>query len=226
MRSTRRFGGEESPTRDLLLDAAEKLMIEEGYGAVTSRKLAARAGLKHQIVYYYFHTMDDLFLAVRERLGRWFLDRVNEALASEHPIRALWEIASHRQSAALEMEFMALANHRKPIRAELARELENYRSAGIDALTRYLAICDVDPLVTPLAVAVLSSSVGRHMALEESLGVTRGHAQTRALVEHLLGTLETMVAAPKPAREKAKTARAAPYAGAVKKTRRAPRAEK
>ncbi len=33
-------------TRSLLLDAAEALMIEEGYVAVTSRRVAEQAGLK------------------------------------------------------------------------------------------------------------------------------------------------------------------------------------
>ena len=53
--------------RGALLDAAEQLMLEEGYAAVTSRRVAAQAGLKPQLVHYYFRTMDDLFLAVFRR---------------------------------------------------------------------------------------------------------------------------------------------------------------
>ena len=34
------------PSRDLLLEAAEEIMRDSGYAAVTSRKVAARAGLK------------------------------------------------------------------------------------------------------------------------------------------------------------------------------------
>src|SRR5690348_16961178 len=36
--------------RKALLDAAERLMLEEGYAAVTTRRVAARAGLKPQLV--------------------------------------------------------------------------------------------------------------------------------------------------------------------------------
>ena len=61
----RRFGLENSKTRTHLLDAAEQLMREEGYAAVTSRRVAAKAGLKPQLVHYYFRTMDDLFIALR-----------------------------------------------------------------------------------------------------------------------------------------------------------------
>ena len=63
----RRIGTETSKTRAALLDAAEKLMLEEGYAAVTSRHVAAKAGLKPQLVHYYFRTMEDLFLALFRR---------------------------------------------------------------------------------------------------------------------------------------------------------------
>ena len=59
----RRIGALTSKTRSSLLNAAESLMRESGYAAVTSRRLAAKAGLKPQLVHYYFRTMDDLFLA-------------------------------------------------------------------------------------------------------------------------------------------------------------------
>jgi TetR/AcrR family transcriptional regulator len=56
---------EDSKTR--LIEAAERLMREEGYAAVTSRRVASKAGLKPQLVHYYFRTMDDLFLAILEQ---------------------------------------------------------------------------------------------------------------------------------------------------------------
>ena len=66
----------------MLLDAAERVMIAEGYAAVTSRRVAAEAGLKPQLVHYYFATMDDLFLAVFRRRAEVGLERQAAALAS------------------------------------------------------------------------------------------------------------------------------------------------
>ena len=63
----RRIGAPDAKNRGLLLDAAEQLMLEEGYAAVTSRRLASKAGLKPQLVHYYFRTMEDLFLEVFRR---------------------------------------------------------------------------------------------------------------------------------------------------------------
>src|SRR3546814_658709 len=101
MASERRIGSEDSETRSALLDAAQKLMLEEGYPGVTSRRVAATAGLKPQLVHYYFRTMDDLYLALFRRGASLNLERQARALASEQPLRALWEFSSEPAGAAL-----------------------------------------------------------------------------------------------------------------------------
>ena len=83
----RRIGAETSGTRVRLLEAAERIMLEEGYASVTSRRVAARAGLKPQLVHYYFRTMDDLFLALFGRRAEQGLERMSRALASRWPGR-------------------------------------------------------------------------------------------------------------------------------------------
>ena len=67
MASARRIGAPDAKNRGVLLDAAEQLMLEEGYAAVTSRRVAEQAGLEPQLVHYYFRTMEDLFLEVFRR---------------------------------------------------------------------------------------------------------------------------------------------------------------
>src|SRR6516225_639477 len=96
-------------------------MLESGYAAVSSRRVAARAGLKPQLVHYYFRTMDDLFLALFRSRTDGGLERHAEALASDRPLRALWEVSRDPEGTALIMEFSALANHRKVIAAEIQR---------------------------------------------------------------------------------------------------------
>ncbi|MBV8930828.1 MAG: helix-turn-helix transcriptional regulator, partial [Mycobacteriaceae bacterium] len=56
MASERRIGAPDAKNRVVLLDAAEQLLLEDGYAAVTSRRVAERAGLKPQLVHYYFRT--------------------------------------------------------------------------------------------------------------------------------------------------------------------------
>ncbi len=90
--TARRLGAPDAKNRTVLLDAAEQLMRDEGYAAVTSRRVAEQAGLKPQLVHYYFRTMDDLFLEMFRRGA----DRIQHfhqlALRSPQPLWALWEL--------------------------------------------------------------------------------------------------------------------------------------
>ena len=174
----RRFGLENSKTRTHLLDAAEQLMREEGYAAVTSRRVAAKAGLKPQLVHYYFRTMDDLFIALVQRGAEHNRQRLANALASNEPLQAVWEFCSDPETAALSAEFLALANHRKNIQAEIGRYAEQYRSMQVEVLSRVLEQGGMDPKVWPLpAIVFLMASAARALTIEKSLGVSTGHAE-------------------------------------------------
>lgn len=191
MTSERRIGAEDSATRLALLDAAQQLMLEDGYAAVTSRRVAAKAGLKPQLVHYYFRTMDDLFLAVFRRGAERNLERQAEVLTSPRPLRALWAFSNEPTGTALTLEFTALANHRKAIRAEIADYAERFRRQQTDALAGVLQSYGIDQSeFPPLAVIVLMNGLSRVMSMEATLGLTSGHAETIALVERYLDRYE------------------------------------
>jgi AcrR family transcriptional regulator len=191
MSATRRIGAEDSATRTALLDAAQQLMLEAGYAAVTSRRVAAKAGLKPQLVHYYFRTMDDLFLALLRRGAEQNLERQERALASAQPLRALWEFSSDPAGTTMTMEFAALANHRKTIRAELAAYGEQFRRLQAEALASVLQGYGIDPDTIPTeAVLVLITAISRILVMEGALGMTSGHAEMRALVERVLARYE------------------------------------
>src|SRR6478672_1134389 len=88
--ATRRLGAPDAKNRTVLLDAAEELMREEGYAAVTSRRVAEKAGLKPQLVHYYFRTMDELFLELFRRRADEGLEAQAQVLQSRQPLWALW----------------------------------------------------------------------------------------------------------------------------------------
>lgn len=166
-------------------------MFEEGYAAVTSRRVAAKAGLKPQLVHYYFLTMDDLYLELFRRGAERNLARQAEALASDRPLRALWEFSNEPAGTTLTVEFAALANHRKAIRSEVAEYAERFRKSQTDALSGLLLGYGVDPEEVPTVVLLfLMSAVARTLSMEEDLGLSIGHAETVALVEKWLDRLE------------------------------------
>jgi AcrR family transcriptional regulator len=191
MASPRRIGIESSETRGRLLDTAEQLMKEEGYPAVTTRRLAERAGVSNQLVHYYFRTMDDLFLSLMRRRAELNHRRLLDALASEQPLRALWEFNSDPEAVRTAVEFMALTNHRKLIREECARYAQQLREIETEALSRVLSDCGIGPdVLPPVCLSVLMASLPRTMVMEAGLGVLSGHAQTRELVDRYLRPLE------------------------------------
>jgi AcrR family transcriptional regulator len=170
--------------RTVLLDAAEELMREEGYAAVTSRRVATRAGLKPQLVHYYFRTMDDLFLELIRRGTEQRRVRLEQALESSEPLNAVWEVCSDPQITALTWEFMALANHRKSIRAEIARSGEEFRALNLEALTRTVHKSGVRLQGWPLPAVMFLMEAGiRILVIEKSLGMSTGHAEILAVAK-------------------------------------------
>ncbi|MCU1367780.1 MAG: regulatory protein TetR [Ilumatobacteraceae bacterium] len=191
MTSTRRLGTDDSKTRTALLDAALQLMLEDGYAGVTSRRVAAKAGLKPQLVHYYFRTMDDLFLAMFRRGADWNLERQTLALASDQPLRALWDFSSEPAGATLTIEFSALANHRPAIRSVVLDYAERFRQLQIAALSSVLSDYGIDvDAYEPAALVLILQSIARFMVIEDALGVTTGHEETLALVARLLHRFE------------------------------------
>jgi AcrR family transcriptional regulator len=191
MAPSRRVGTETSRTRALLLDVTERLLVEESFAAVTSRRVASEAGVNAALVHYYFPTLDDLFVAVYKRRTEHLVQRLTEDLQTDQPLWAMWEYNSDRTGTALASEFLALANHRKAIRAEIAEVAERLHALQLDALSGVLERYGIDTeVVTPAAVVMLMVAIPRAMVIEEALGMTGGHQEARALVEHFLERLE------------------------------------
>src|SRR5512144_1295951 len=97
-------GGRPSATRDALVSATAQVMLEEGYAAATSRRVAAKAGVKPALVHYYFPSMDELFLEVLRNGAEINLQRQREALSDAEPLHALWDL-NGEQGSQLWMEF-------------------------------------------------------------------------------------------------------------------------
>src|SRR5262245_30812380 len=101
MAAPRRTGSETSETRAVLLDTVERVMLQDGYAAVSSRRIAKEAGVTPALVHYYFATLDDLFLAVLRRRADQQLERHQRFLASAQPLRALWAFSRDQAGTGL-----------------------------------------------------------------------------------------------------------------------------
>jgi AcrR family transcriptional regulator len=190
MARRQKVGLENSATRTALLDAAEALMQEEGYAAVTSRRIGARAGVKPQLVHYYFRTMEDLFVALFQRGAERGLAAASQALESDQPLRVLWEQSRDPTHVGLNLEFMALANHRKALRAVMGEFGDRLRKVQQDALARHFQLRGIVAQLPPGVVTLLMASIGQVLVLEATIGMSNAHEATEALVEDYLRRLE------------------------------------
>ncbi len=204
MTASARPKARDSTTRGLLIDATIQIMVDEGYAAATSRRVAAKAGVKPALVHYYFPTMVELYLAVFRRGAAVYLERQQKSLASDRPLHAFWHTLIEPKDTRLLLEFMGLANHRKEIRAEIAAWSERWREMQITALNFIVREHDIDTNeFSPAAIAVIIASIGRTLVLEQGLGTTGGHEEAVALVNRLIDRFEM----PQPKTRRGRTAR-------------------
>ena len=111
-----------------------------------------------------------------------------------------WDLIHDRSGSALTMEFIALANHRKAIRAEIADYSRKFRKAQLDTLAEVLDGYGVDADTWPPAsVVLILSGISRFLLIEEAFDVDIGHAGTIAIVEDHIRSLEGERAAASPA---------------------------
>jgi AcrR family transcriptional regulator len=165
-------------------------MLEEGYAAATSRRVAAKAGVRPALVHYYFPSMDDLFLAVLRDGAETNLERQRQAIADHEPLHALWRVNS-THGARLFMEFMALANHRKEIRSEIVAYAERFGDIDETAVALAMRAHGVDvEAFPPVVMSMIVTSLARILLLERGLGITRGHAEAEAFIQRYLERFE------------------------------------
>lgn len=198
--SSRRVGAETSKTRDALLDCVEKLMLEEGYPSVTYRALATKAGVTPSLVQYYFPSLDDIFVAAIKRYSGRGLKYLTEALErrADDPLRAVWEYSWDEATGALITEFMALGNHRKSVRTEIAAVTESVRRMQLDALVAKYGknARPIGDLSLP-ALQLLMSGLPKFLNLEEGIGVKSAHDEVTKAFERYIGSVEPRADPPK-----------------------------
>ena len=183
---------ERPDVRMKLLDAAEVVVREDGYAAATVRRIASKAGMTHQAVFYYFGSQDELLLALLRRTSELYCKKMEVALSSQHPLRAMWGLVSDQEATKLGLEFMAMANHNEAIREEIAANAVKIRLLETEAIGRHLEAKGIEPRLSPQLVAILTNSFARLLVQEASLGIDVGHKEAETLVDDSLRHFELL----------------------------------
>ena len=135
---TKTLGSAKSHARftneELLLDAAERLLVDVGYARITTRRLAEAAGVNNGLVHYYFGSNENLLVRALERFTKRMVARQRELYASDEPFVEKWRTAMRylmSEDATYEkiwLELQALAWNNPALRERLARVNAEWRT--------------------------------------------------------------------------------------------------
>lgn len=177
-----------------MLDAAEVILRDEGYGLLTSRRVAEVVGVKQRLVYYYFQTMDELIVETFRRLAARELDRMRGALASNHSLREIWDLCIQTTDTRIVQEFMALANRVDALRTEVRSFIEETRAMRVSAITAAMERAGGKAApggrLSPVAASIFAESAALALHREAQLGITSGHGDVMALIDGFLARLD------------------------------------
>jgi DNA-binding transcriptional regulator YbjK len=188
IRSARRRGSRESETRARLLNAAAEILVEEGSGALTARRVGEKAGVKFQLVHYYFTSMDDLVLELFQRGAEQSLREFARLSGEELSVQSLWGVTAEAYGGRLMAEFYAMANHRPMLKQEIAEHIRRFRAAQLEVARAALAAHAPDHPAPPDVVLLLATGLAQLVTQDVMFGVTEGHDETIVWFEKWLSS--------------------------------------
>jgi AcrR family transcriptional regulator len=165
---------------EALLDAAERLLVEVGYAGITTRRLAAEAGVNHGLVHYYYGSLENLLVQVLERFTATMIERQRAMYAAEMPFIEKWRTAmrylvSDSDYQKVWWELQALAWNRPDLRQQVARVDDEWRTVLTEALAEPHARYGLDLPLEALVSLVITFNAG--IILERLAGITTGHQE-------------------------------------------------
>jgi AcrR family transcriptional regulator len=182
-----------------LMDAAEGLLYEVGYGGVTTRAVAEAAGVNHGLVHYYFGSMEELLTQTLER----FVEQLALALEALYADPNLtfaqkWRLGSRfwvdeptSRFPKILLELLAMGWNMPALRSRLTEVHARFRAIFELHFGQALRDYDLDESQFPLKVivaAVTSFQLG--LIVEGLSGVDEGHQELLDWIQQWIDALE------------------------------------
>jgi TetR/AcrR family transcriptional regulator len=165
---------------EALLDAAERLLVDVGYAGISTRRLAAEAGVNHGLVHYYFGSLENLLAQVLERFTGRMIERQRAMYAADTPFLEKWRTAMRyllmdADYQKVWWELQALAWNRSDLRERVAGVDAEWRAVLTDALAEPRERYRLDIPLEALVSLVMTFNSG--IILERLAGITTGHQE-------------------------------------------------
>lgn len=193
-------GEEEEGTRDKILNVALQEFSRRGLSGARIDAIAAESGINKGMIYYYFGSKEDLYVAALEESYRRFRqiesDFHLESLPPVDALRAL--VGASFDFHAAHPEFIRMVMSENINHGEYIRKIPELRAINRSAITVLESLCrrgiadgvfraDVDPVDLHMTISALSfyNVSNRHtfsFIFDRDLGAPEVHAARRASV--------------------------------------------
>jgi AcrR family transcriptional regulator len=173
-RTNARIAAEEA-----LLDAAERLLVQGGHAGITTRRLAAEAGVNHGLVHYYFGSVENVLVRTLERFTERLVARQRDLYAGPEPFVEKWRtamrylVSDDQTYEKIWLELQALAWNDTGLRDRLARVNAEWRRVLTEAFAEPHRQLGIPMPLDALVSLVMTFNQG--IMLERLGGIETGH---------------------------------------------------
>lgn len=180
-------------TRRALLDAAQELLVFKGLSEITTRKVAERAGVNQALVHYHFGSIEELLIAVLERVSASVRER-SERIYAEQPFLDGWfqEVEAmttgdvDRGWGKIWLENLTLAANRSRVRDQYVRASSTVRRLHEERAGQMLRDLGLNPAeYPPTGIVTLLDAVAQKLILDRLVGIDTGHREALAILRRL-----------------------------------------
>jgi TetR/AcrR family transcriptional regulator len=180
---------------EAFLDAAERLLLEVGYAKVTTRRVAAEAGLNHGLVHYYFGSVENLLVRVLERFTERLTARQRAMYADpDVPFLEKWRqamrylVGEDVEYEKIWLELQALGWNHPELRERVVLVSAEWRAVLTEAFAEPRERYGIEMPLDALVSLVMTFNEG--IILERAQGVSTGHAELLAWIDGWLEAKE------------------------------------
>ena len=164
-------------TRSRLLEATTQLVVERGWGGVSTRSIAERAGVRSGVVHYHFGSIEDLKRIASMSAMRDLFEVFIAAVAEQPPRRVLEELARaaseelgpSSDTAMLMYEVVPAAARDDALAADFRELLARFREAVADSIRRWHPSPAADPEVLAELLGAAVDGLQLHLLADPDL---------------------------------------------------------
>lgn len=168
-------------TRLRLLDATAAQIVERGWGGVSTRSVADRAGVKPGVVHYHFGSIDDLKRLASMRALRSMIDPFVEVVREQPPRHVVAEMARvsveeygpDTDVATLVYEVIPAAARDAALQSDLREVLGRFRDALAGGIRRWHPSAQGEPEVLAELIAAAIDGLQLHLVADPDLDLPR-----------------------------------------------------